>query len=83
MRDTLFRRATVVGAMPRILAYRNRIAPPNMSGCVSVAVLGPDWIFRLQDPAAKRKLFVSPVAITWSLILSSGEGPTFACRGET
>ena len=63
MRDTLFRRATVVGAMPRILAYRNRIAPPNMSGCVSVAVLGPDWIFRLQDPAAKRKLFVSPVAI--------------------
>ena len=64
MRDTLFRRATVLGAMPRILGIGAGLhRSPTMSGCVSVAVLGPDWIFRSQDPTAKTKLFVSPVAI--------------------
>lgn len=51
MRETLFRWATVVGAMPRILKYRDRIAPLSYYERVRFcnSVLGPDWIFRLQD----------------------------------
>jgi hypothetical protein len=51
MRDTLFGWATVVGAMPRILAYRDRIEPLSYYERVRFcnAALGPDWIFRLQD----------------------------------
>jgi hypothetical protein len=51
MRDSLFRWATAVGAIPRIVAYRRRLAPLSYFERVRFcnSVLGPDWIFRLQD----------------------------------
>lgn len=51
MLDLHYRWATVIGAIPRILEYRERLGPMSYYERLRFQnlVLGPDWAFRLHD----------------------------------
>lgn len=61
MRDNLLRWGTVVGAMPRILNFYERLK--NLSSYERLrfcnSVLGPDWAFRLLDIAGEKAIAAS------------------------